>query len=312
MTSARSVTEVHGLVNDSSEVAEFPLGPVLEKSAAPPAKDFTRNGTSDLIEATNPDRDSGQLVKSGSPIRLLQDYASDHTSDNEDETVSAGAATGVSVAHKDSGNYSKTDIGSKSPCSSQKGFGQLSKTALNDSKISKHLVQESRGRIEDNYANQVSVAASIEAFEGKDELGGTCIDSGSKSGNAEQEDERKASKFEQNILKVDKFGRHPKEAPTDSDSESDGSHYCQTKRVSKRGRGRSRSRSPLGRGRSRSRSRSRRRRRKSPRRRRDKRSRSRRYGLLSCILGCPDYLPVDLNPVPDQIGCVECASRSLL
>ncbi|KAL1337971.1 hypothetical protein HN51_032646 [Arachis hypogaea] len=256
MKSAISVTKVHSPVNGSSEVAKVPLGTGFEKSAAPLAEGFIRNGTSDLVEAIDADRDSGQLIRSGSPIKLLQDYASDDTSGNEDE-ISAGAASGVSIAHKDSRSRLETDIGSKTPSGTQKGFGQLSETTLDN------LVQKSKELIEDYHENQVSVAASYETIAVKDKLG-------SKSNNAEPEDERKSSKFEKNILKVDKFGRHPKEAPTDSDSESDDSHYRQTKRGSKRGRGRSRSRSPEHRSRSRSR-----RRRKSPRRRRDRRSRSR-------------------------------------
>ncbi|MED6196808.1 hypothetical protein PIB30_050780 [Stylosanthes scabra] len=251
MKSAISVTKVDSPVNGSSKVAKVPMGTGFEKPAAPLAEGFIRNGTSDLVEAIDADRDSGQLKRSGSPIKLLQDYASDDTSGNEDE-ISAGAASGVSRSHL------VTDIGSKSPSGTRKGFGHLSETTPNN-------IQESRERIEDYHENQVSVAASSETNPAKDLLG-------SKSSNAEQVDERKSSKLEKNVVKVDKFGRHPKEAPTDSDSESDDSHYRQTKRGSKRGRGRSRSRSPRRRSRSRSRSR---RRRKSPRRRRDKRSRSR-------------------------------------
>ncbi|XP_061351967.1 uncharacterized protein LOC133296938 [Gastrolobium bilobum] len=289
MQSARSVTNVRSPVNGSTEVAEFPLGTVLERSAASPDDDSTQNGTSDHNEATNPSRDSGHLIRSGSPIRLLQDYASDDTSDNEDEgcaadaivlTLSAGVVTGVSAAHKDSGSYLETDIGSKSPSSAQKGFVLLSKTSQNDSEVSPHLVNESKGPrkrsvsrwssdgcIEHNLENQLSVnvASSLEAFQGKDGLGGTGIDNVSKSGNAEQENERKTSKFEPNVLKVDEFGRHPREGPTDSDS--DDSRYRQTRRLNKRDRSWSRSRSPLDR--------SRRRRRRSPQRRKDKRSRSR-------------------------------------
>ncbi|RDX82474.1 Zinc finger CCCH domain-containing protein 55, partial [Mucuna pruriens] len=293
MKSARSVTKVCSLVNDSTEVAELPLGAALERSAAPVDDDFTHTGTSDYNETTNSDRDYGLLIRSGSPIRLLQDYASDDTSDNEDEgnaadanvfTVSGGADTSVSAAHKDSGSYMETDIGSKSPSSTQKGFGPLSRTSQDDSEISPHSLQESKetrnrkksvsrwtsdGCIEHNLENQVSVnfAASIEAFKGKGGLEGNDIDSGSKSDNAEKEDEGKTSKFELNVLKVDEFGRHLREGVTDSDS--DDSRYHRTRRPNKRDRSWSRSRSPPDR-------RSRRNRR-SPRRRKDKRNRSRSW-----------------------------------
>ncbi|TKY73292.1 Zinc finger CCCH domain-containing protein 55 [Spatholobus suberectus] len=291
MKSARSVTKVCSPVNDSTEVAELPLGTALERSAAPQDDDFTRTGTSDHNETTNPDKDYGLLIRSGSPIRLIQDYASDDTSDNEDEdnaadanvfTISGGVDTRISAAHKDSGSYMETDIGSKSSSSTPKGFGLLSRTSQEDSEISPHLVQESKETckksvsrwtsnecIEHNLENQVSVnfTASVEAFKGKDGLEGTGIDSGSKIGNAVKEDEGKASKFEPNVLKVDEFGRHLREGLTDSDS--DDSRYHRTRRLNKRDRSWSRSRSPPDR-------RSRRNRR-SPRRRKDKRNRSRSW-----------------------------------
>ncbi|KAK7281800.1 hypothetical protein RIF29_10083 [Crotalaria pallida] len=281
----KSVTEYYNPVNDSTKGAEFPQGTVLMTSASS-TDNFTGNGVFGLDEASIPDRDSGQLMTSGTPIRLLQDYASDDTSDNEDEkcgadanvlTVSAGAALGVSVAQKDYGTYLETDNGSKSPSSNLKGFGLLSKTYQIDSEMSPHSVQEfkkshngsvsrwnsSDGCIEHNLKNQVAVnfATSVEAFHGKDELRGTGIDSGSKWG-TEQEDERKASKLEPNILKVDEFGRQPREGPAHSDS--DDSRYCRTARLNKRDRSCSRSRSP----------RHRRSRRRSPRRRKGRRSRS--------------------------------------
>ncbi|KAK7304230.1 hypothetical protein RJT34_15361 [Clitoria ternatea] len=292
MKSARSVTKVCSPVNDPTDVVESPLGTVLEKPAAPADDDFKSIGTLDRNEALNLERDSGMHIKTGSPIRLLQDYASDDTSDDEDEgcaadanvfTVSGGADTGVSAAHKDSsGSYMETNIGSKNPSISQKGFGPLSKTSKDDSEKPQYLVQETKetkkrsvsrwtsdGCVERNLANQVAItfAASAEAFQGKDGLAGTGIDSDCKSGNVEQEDEGKASKFEPNVLKVDEFGRHLKEGLTDSDS--DDSHYRHTRRLNKRDRSWSRSRSPPDK-------RSRRRRR-SPHRRRDKRNRSRSW-----------------------------------
>lgn len=319
MKSARSVS-VHSPVNDSNEVAEFPLGTVSERSAAPLDDDFIRNGTSDHNEATNPDRDSGQLMRSGSPIGLLQEYASDETSDNEDEgcaadanviTVSAGADTGVSVAHKDSVNYLETDIGSST---TQNGLGLLSRTSQNDSELSPHLVQESKGTrsvsctsdgcVEHNLENQVSVnfTSSTEAFQGKDGSGGTGVNNDVKSSNAEQEDERKTSKFEPTVLKVDEFGRHLREGATDSDSDDSRSH--RTRRLNKRDRSWSRSRSPVDT--------RRRRRRRSPRRRKDKRSQSRRYVLL-CIVGCPiSITSINLYLVYKQTVCVGCTSCPFL
>ncbi|KAL3024825.1 hypothetical protein AAZX31_04G147000 [Glycine max] len=279
--SVRSVTKVCSPVNDSTKVAELPLGAALEKSTAPVDDDFTRTGTSDHNETTTTDRDSGLLISSGSPIRLLQDYASDDTSDNEDEgnaadanvfTVSGGADTGVSAARKDSGSYMETDIGSKIPSSAQKGFGPLSRKSQDDSEIAPHLLRESketryRKKSVSRWSSEHNLKNQVSALKGKDGLESTGIDSGSKSGNAEKEDEGKTSKLEPNFLKVDEFGRHLKEGLTDSDS--DDSRYHQTSRLNKRDRSWSRSRSPPGR-------RSRRNRR-SPCRRRDKRNRSRSW-----------------------------------
>jgi len=279
-------------------VAELSLSTALEKAAACVDDDFVCTVTSDHNETTTANKDYGPLLASGSPIRLLQDYASDDTSANEEEsnaadanvlTFSVGADTGVSVLHKDSGS-----IGSKSPASTQKGFGSLTGTSRDDSEISPHLLQESKktqnrkksvsrwssdGCIEHNLENQMSanIASSIEAFKGKDRLEDTAIDSGSKSGNAEKEDGGKTSKFEPNVMKVDEFGRQLREGLSDSDS--DDSYLHRTRRLNKRDRSWSCSRSPPER-------RSRRNRR-SPRRRRDKRNRSRRYIWLLCIVECP-------------------------
>nr|KYP49533.1 Zinc finger CCCH domain-containing protein 55 [Cajanus cajan] len=180
MKSTIPVTKGGSPVNDSTKVAELPLGTALERSAALVENDFTHTSTSDHNETTIPDRDHGLLIRSGSPIRLLQDYASDDTSDNENEgnaadvnvfTVSGGADTGASAAHIDSGSYMETDIRSKISSSAQKGLGPLSRTSRDDSEISPHLLQESKETLEPN------------------------------------------------VLKVDEFGRHLREGLTDSDSD---------------------------------------------------------------------------------------------
>lgn len=282
--SAKSVTEVHSRTNDSVEVAKFPQA----KSAAPLDDGLTQHCASDLAEA-NSHRDSGQFIRSGSPIRLLQDYASDDSSDYEDETcfadanvltVSTRATTSPSVPHKDSGSFLQTDIGSKSPSTAQKEYELFSKTSQNDSEMSLHPVQDTQTRsftretddgcLDHNPENQVhlNLSASIEVSKEKDSLSRADIGSGGKSRHAEQKDEKKTSKFELNPLKVDRFGRLAREGPTDSDS--DDSRSRQTRRRNKRDRSWSRSRSPI------ERSSRRRRRRRSPRRRKDKRSRSRR------------------------------------
>ncbi|XP_028753760.1 uncharacterized protein LOC114713312 isoform X2 [Neltuma alba] len=284
MNTAKSATEFLCTMGDSVEVVKFPEG----KGAAPQADDLTEHGASDPAIA-NRDRDSGQLLRSGSPMKLLQDYASDDTAGNEDEacladastlTVSTVSATSSSVAHKDLGSYLKTDVGSKIFSATQKGCELLSNTSLNESKMSLHPVQENdvthtaiASGTNDvctghNLENQASVnfAASIEPSKGRDVLSSAGINTSSKSGNAEQGD-KKTSKLELNPLKVDEFGRVAREDPTDSDSDDSRNHW--TRRRNKRDRSWSRSRSPV--------ERSGRRRKRSPWRRKDRRSRSRSW-----------------------------------
>lgn len=285
-------------------MAELSLGKALEEAATCVDDDFVCTVTSDHNKTATTNKDYGTLLASDSPIRLLQDYASDDTSANGDEsnaaeanvfTISEGIDTGVSAVHKDSGSHMEIGIGSKSPTSTQKGFGSLSRTSQGGLEISTHLLQESKktrnrkksvsrwssdGCVDHNLENQMSVnfASSMEASKGKDRLEDTAIDSGSRSGNAEKKDEGKTSKFELNVMKVDEFGRQLREGLPDSDS--DDSFHQRTRRLNKRDRRSwSRSQSPPDR-------RSRRNRR-SPRRRRDKRNRSRRYILLLCIVECP-------------------------
>lgn len=290
-------------MNDSVGVAQIPQC----TSASPLADDLMQTGTSYPSEAS-PHTDSGQLIRNGSPIRLLQDYASDDSSDNEDEacfadtstlTVTTRAATSASVVHEDSGGFFKTDAGSKIPSTTEKGCELLSKASQNGSEMFLHLVKQDKDthRIsvasgtndasnEHNLENQFpeNVDTSVEASKGKGVLSSASIDHGSRIGNAQQEDEKRTSKFELNPLKVDKFGRLAKGGPTDSDS--DDSQNRRSRRRNKRDRSWSRSQSPI--------ERTSRRRRRSPRRRKDKRSWSRRYLLVACILYC---LTVNLNCV---------------
>ncbi|CAK8532207.1 unnamed protein product [Lathyrus sativus] len=268
MKSARSATKVLSPLNDSIELAESLPSTKSGRLEAPLDKYFIGNGASDHSEATDPNRDSEQVMRTGSPIRLLQNYASDETSDNEDEvstedannvfTDSAGVDSCVPNALKDHKSNLETDIGLKSP-------------SVPDVTGKRSVSHTSDGCVAPNLENQVSVnfSSSVEALQGEDRLGDTGFDIDSKSGTAEQKREKETSKFEPTVLKVDEFGRHIRDGASGSDS--DESHSHRTKRTNKRdrSRSRSRSRSPIDR-------RSRRRRR-SPWRRKDKRSLSRSW-----------------------------------
>ena len=174
-------------MNSSIEVAVFPLDTGLGKSAAPPVDDFTGHVTSDPAGTMTPEKDSCQHIRSWTPIRLLQDYASNDTLDDEGETflVDAGvstmsqeAATSVLVAHKNTGSYLVTDIGSKSPTRNLKRSEMPSRMSQNSSEISPEL-EEAKDSLtkpvssgtnnfcfEHNLDNLVSAnfPASIDAF----------------------------------------------------------------------------------------------------------------------------------------------------
>ncbi|ONI08891.1 hypothetical protein PRUPE_5G206700 [Prunus persica] len=252
----------------SAGAAECPLDSDLGKSstAIAIADDQNKLSTPAAPEANNSDRFSNQFIKVGSPFRLLQDYASDNSSENDDEAfvedvnvkiVPPSVTAAAKSSHKDSGSHLKTYIGSESPCMSDKEsrLPSESRKPYKAEKFSLHTNKE----IKDTSTTLITIE-SHEAFQEKDALAGAGTDVVSRRGKSP---EGKKATIESVPPKVDEFGRLVRDGS--SDSNSDDSRY--NKRHNKRGRSRirSRSRSPLDS------------RRRSSHRRRDKRSRSRSW-----------------------------------
>lgn len=274
----------------STGASESPLASEREKSSIPIADDQNTLGASVAAEAINSDGVSNQSITVNSPFRLLQDYASENSSENdldaffEDVNVviaPSSVTTSVKSSHKDAGSH--FEIGSESLCMTDKMSGMQYESRR--SKFSLDTKKEVKG------TRTTLTIESHEASQGKDASNGAPIDIVSKRNKSQG---GKKTKSESVLPKVDEYGRLVREGS--SDSSSDGSRY--NKRHSKRGRSRSRgrirsrsrshSRSRIrSRSRSRTRSRSRSpldsRRRRSPRRRREKRNRSPRYFQLCCM-----------------------------
>lgn len=231
---------------------------------------------------------SNQINRSGSPFRLLQDYASDDTSENGDEpfhedsnplTVPPSVTVGPSRSQKVTVSHLETYTVSESPQRSKKakkGFGQLSESSISQKAaeyppVSQTKVEDAQADIasttsgktdeclDDDHRKQASVKHTSSK---KVALGDADVEVISKRNKTVKENREKETKFESAApLKVDEFGRLVREGSSDSDYDS-----RHTNRRTKRGRSRSSSRSPVDRSR-----------RRNSWRRREKRSRSRRY-----------------------------------
>ncbi|KAL5815727.1 hypothetical protein ACOSQ4_026368 [Xanthoceras sorbifolium] len=245
--------------NISSEKVSFSVSPVVVEKASAAVEHYDSD--------ENP-----QLVKGGSPFRLLQDYASDESSeDNEDVHIkfvpskdSSSVAVGATSLHRDTECNLKTEAASKGlseaglsvslkagnvPQDSEMDVKETATASIASVTADDHVVNKNHASISD--------ATSPQAIQKKDDLGGACFEA-SLNGKFEKEKEEKGVKSASDSRKVDKFGRLVREGASDSDSDDPLYNGRQSKRS------RSRSRSPLDR-----------RRRRSPWKRREKRSRSR-------------------------------------
>ncbi|XP_050376894.1 uncharacterized protein LOC126794272 [Argentina anserina] len=256
----------------STGASESPVASEKDISSIPRADDQKKLDASAAAEAMNSDAFSNQTTTVNSPFRLLQDYASENSSENDppafsEDGTAVGApssvTTSVKSCHKDAG--SQFEIGSKSLCTTDKMSGLQYESRR--FKVSLDTKKEVRG------TDITSIIESHEGFQGKDALNGAPIDITKR----DKSPGGKQTKTESVLPKVDEYGRLVREGS--SDSNSNGSRYNKRHR---RGRSRSRSRSrnrsrSCSRIRSQSRSRSPfggRRRWRSPRRRREKRNRS--------------------------------------
>lgn len=210
---------------------------------------------------------NSQLLKGGSPFRLLQDYASDESSEDDDDVrleYATPSKDSSSIAVRAISLHRYTECNLRTEAA--KG---LNETGLNVSLKAGNVPRDSGTEVKetattdddvnDKNIASISHATSPQAIPKKDALGGACFEA-SLNGKFEKENVEKGMKSASDSLKVDKFGRLVREGASDSDSDDLRHNGRQSKR------GRSRSRSPLNR-----------RRRRSPWKRREKRSRSRRY-----------------------------------
>lgn len=285
LTFGRSVFRVQSPVINSTAATEYPFSSDRVKSSTFLTDDNSSSKAGAAAKCINSDSYLGQVIKGSSPFRHLQDYASNDSSENDDdpslkdvnpETVSQLVAVGTENLHRDTRIDLEGDTGSRSLCKTKGGFGQLSESGISCkasdfSSYSQRQVKEtvslstagglSTKLTDTKYENQPSInnAASQNIIPKEDASGGV-QENVSFSGKYEDNADNVA-KSTSNIQKIDRFGRLVREGATDSDS--DDSHHAY--RRSKRGR--SRSHSPLDR---------RRRRRNLTRRIREKRSRSRR------------------------------------
>ncbi|KAF2312872.1 hypothetical protein GH714_040929 [Hevea brasiliensis] len=268
LTFGRSVFRVESPVINPTGATEYPFASNRVESSTVLAVDNSSSKVAAAAECMNSDSYSGQVMKGSSPFRLLQDYASNDSSENDEDSH-----------FKDANPETVSSL----VAVSERGFGMLSESgmlykALESSSYSQRGVKEtvpisiatgpSTKLIDIKLENQSSIdhATCHEALPKEDASGGAganVASSGkyedSKDKNAKLEGEDKNAKFTSNAQKIDKFGRLVREGVSDSDSEDSHHAYRRNKR------GRSRSRSPLDR----------RRRNHHPRRRREKRSRSR-------------------------------------
>lgn len=299
---SKSTLEVHSQVMHSVDAAECPLDSQQEKSVSPLADNLSASCASVVVEANNSKKCS-ELIKGGSPFRLLQGYASDDSSEDDDKlmneninplTVLPTFVTSASNHSKDTGSCLERDTGSKSQQlirKDKKVSGQLSESSLSHkaANCSRDLREEVKdagtsfmttgradGCLDINPGNKSSATDSTSHVDFQrnvtlDVADGHVI---SKRGKTKENEEKK-EKSDSTSLKVDEFGRLVREGSSDSDSDS--GHTNKHERRGQRGRSRShsRSQSPLDR-----------RTRRSSWRRKERRSRSRRY-QLHYVYMCP-------------------------
>ncbi|XP_038687871.1 uncharacterized protein LOC119987150 isoform X1 [Tripterygium wilfordii] len=257
------------------------------KSSSLRADNRSPSGALAAAEGIGSDKHTHQHINDSSPFRLLQGYASDDSTGNEDEphledlnTVSSTVdATNLRI---DSECNLITDFGSESPCKTEKQFRLPSGSAMSGKapEISAGSQGEfgittrkenARGAIDEHDGTMLENRASInrvttyEDIQKQDVHGGAWAD-GASSRKLHNENKDVSAKSTPTLPKVDEFGRLVREGAGASDSDSDDSRH---RRHSKRGRSRSWSRSPPDRRRQR--------RWRSPQRRRERRSRSRSW-----------------------------------
>ncbi|XP_060968213.1 uncharacterized protein LOC115710497 isoform X1 [Cannabis sativa] len=249
----KSTSDFHDQVMNSVGNAECFFDNHIEKNDSPVGDDLSASFASVAVEANNSNRCS-ELIRGGSPIRLLQDYVSDDCSEDnqllhEDNKSLPSFIEGASI-HSGDTNCLEKEASSKRQHSigeNEKDSGRLSESSLFEKAAD--CSQDLQGEVKD--ADVVCITT-----------GKTDDQVISKRAKNKENEEKKAN-LESTSLKVDEFGRLFREGS--SDSNSDSAYTNKHGRREKRGRSQSRSQSPLNK------------RTRSSRQRKAKRSRSRSW-----------------------------------
>ncbi|KAF8408225.1 hypothetical protein HHK36_007370 [Tetracentron sinense] len=221
-------------------------------------------GAADCTLDSSIRKSTSLLIKGGSPFRLIQDYASDDSAEDDDGpcledispvSVSPTVAVGATGSHDDIGIDLDTNLHSRSVSGTKIGIKSFTESVMicptsmpftipdvfpesQRAVESTVIASDTIGKLDEldysNHENQTSSeqAAFHKAFQQKGALQGD-VDIDPQNEKFQKENAKQAS----TLLKVDEFGRLIREGANDSDS--DDSHY--TGRRGKRGRSRSRS-----------------------------------------------------------------------
>ena len=260
-----SIAKVHCSITNSVGPPECHLDSDFEKSATPLIDDLIPSSASAAASGIGFEKFPGQIIKGASPFRLLQDYASDDSTENGDvpcaedvipvtASPSVTADTGV---HRDIKYNLDSGLGSERSCRTERSFEPSSEpeSPVDVKEVKTSIATRTTDENVLIHENEAPISHGASVRDGHEKGAGGGVDIVPESGKSQKE---------MPPLKIDEFGRLVKEGARDSDS--DDSRYARKR--GKRGRSRSRSRSPPDR-----------RRRRSPLRRKERRSRSRRYSL---------------------------------
>ncbi|CAL5381418.1 unnamed protein product [Camellia sinensis] len=248
----------------------FKVDSSVTVSSVPAPEDLSQSNASAAAVGFGSEKFPSELIKGASPFRLLQDYASDDSSEDDVKpcleevgpvTASISTTAGATSLNGEILSNLQMDQGLMSVSSSEMAFGTFSKSSqrtAREADVTSIATVKTEELVENNSRNQESIdnAVSPEVLQLKDTVDGV-LDAAPDSGKSHSQKED--FKYASTLPKVDEFGRLVREGASDSDSEDP--HY--TRRRGKRGRSWSRSQSPHDR------------RRRSPRRGKEKRSRSR-------------------------------------
>lgn len=272
--------EVHSPVRSTAGVTELPPGNNFENSLTCLQNDKGLAGEVASSAATISSQ-STAIITSGSPFRLIQDYASDENSESDeashnkdDHFVAISPSTPAYSKTSDKDTDHLTILGSKGSFQVQWSHVPPHESSMPESGA--QFLSESPKQVFD--ANEANVRKTGNEQSSNNQQNQIGTSTGSKSLDAmnrnvdvpqdtdklQKENDAEKVSLGPSPVKIDEFGRLVREGGSDSDSED--SHYTR-RHKNRRYRNSSESRSPVDR----------RRGRRSPRRRRERRSRSRSW-----------------------------------